>query len=616
MPKLLEVLLALGLLAAPAAQAQLEVRFRVIPERDFRGPNTPSERFLADGEIRLYRLGEFRARHVLRPGETATLSPGEWQWIAEAPGWVSARVVDLVVPAAAGKPRSLRLDGRLVSACTVDLAPRARWPGTERVALVSLEHGSTFPLPLDFRTSLQVPAGRWLAYSVGARGLLGVSDAQTCSPGARIALATLTPPAREVEHWLVQVEWPVELEPRLEDFEVTARSPIRSGPPPIRARHWARHGRQATFFFFDIPTTTDRLVTVRHPRLRTLDHVQPVLGGRAAEVGPIVLKPRRSLTAQIDFRPARDHRSARLVLVDCGLRPSVLGDGSAPDCKERDRFERKLLPGVAEYRFDHLDDGQYRFDAEIDDEIVWGLGEAAHPRLDVQDDLSPEPWVTELREFHVAGQLLEEGDPVAGFVRLYSPPESHRPAVLLPTDDDGFYHLYYFGHRPREDRLAEAWNRLAASSRTLDPERRFSACSADGRCRVFNGASSIVGEGRWDIELGRGDTVEVLVLDADTGTPVPDVVLGLPASPATHFLNGRVIETAPDSPRYSDSIATDENGRAVFRWRGLKAIPLVVFKGGYEPAQAEARPRPGEMTTVEVRIFRRGSGPPRTENPL
>lgn len=616
MVKLLEVFVALGLLAAPAAHAQLEVRFRVIPELDFRGPTTPPERFLSDGEIRLYRPGEFRPRHVLRPGEALTLSPGDWLWIAEAPGWVSARVADLVVPATAGKPRSLRLDGRLVPACGVDLAPRSRWPGTERVAVVSLEHGSTYPLPLDFRTSVQVPAGRWLAYSVGARGLLGVSDAQTCSPGDQVTLATIAPPTREVEHWLVHVEWPLGIDPRPGDFEVTARSPIRSGPPPIQARYSAHHGRQATFFFFDIPATSDRLVTVRHPRLRTLDHAQPLLGGRAVEVGPLVLKPRRTLTAQIDYRPARDHRSARLVLVDCGLRPSVLGDGSAPDCKERGRFERKLVPGVAEYRFEHLDDGQYRFDAEIDDEVVWGLGDEAHPRLDFQDELTPEPWATELREFHVTGQLHEEGDPVAGFVRLYSPPESHRPAVLLPTDDDGFYHLYYFGHRPREHRLAGVWSRLAAGSRTLDPERRISACSADGRCRVFNGASSIVGEGRWDIELGRGDTVEVLVLDADTGSPVPDVVLSLPPSPATHFLNGRVVETAPDSPRYSDSVATDESGRAVFRWRGFTAIPVVVFKGGYEPAQAEVRPRPGEITTVEVRISRRVSGAPSTEDPL
>lgn len=596
------LLFALSVALAPPARAATEVLFRLLPRAELVGADTPADRFLPDGEIRLYRPGEHEPRRIVRANQPTVLPAGEWQWIGEAPGWVTAEVGTLTSSTASA--RQLTVVGLLEPACEISLGEAKAWAGTERVDFVSLDHGVTYALPIDFRSVLQIPAGRWLAYSVGPRGLVGITKPRTCSGEQAVRLNPITPPGRNFEEWMVRVEIPDGIEARREDFHVVARSPLCSGPPPLGAGASVWNGRHGTFFFFDITVAGDRFVTLRHPTLRTLDHVQSSVGGRAVEVGPLAPKPRRSLTVTIDYRPARPHGSAVLVLADCGLRPVV-----QPDCHDRARFERRLRPGIAEYRFENLDDGQYRFDAEIDDEIVSGLGENLNPRLEPQDHGEPAPLTAELRELHVFGNLLEDGESVPGFVRLYSPPESRRAETLLPTDHTGLFHLFYFGHRPREGHFeAGIARQIPPESRCLDPERRLSACASDGGCRLFNGASSIVGEGRWDIELGEAGTIEIVVTEAADGTPVPNAFIALPPSAATYFIAGRVVEHLVRRNQWADSITTDAAGRAVVHWRGVEPVVFTVLKRGFSNVEGEIQPRPGKAVTVEVQLPREDGG--------
>jgi|CXWL01.1.fsa_nt_gi hypothetical protein len=595
--------LALALLfgLTPQVQAETQVRFLIIPKADFATSNTDPARFLPDGEIRLYRPGEYKPRLIVKPNEPTVLSEGSWLWIAEAPGWVTVEAGALAVPTASSKSEKRTVVGLLVPACEVTLSDAKHWPGTERVDFVSLTHGVTFPLPIDFRSTVRIPAGRWLAYSVGPRGLIGITKPRSCSAAQELHLKTIPTPGRDREEWMVHVEAPEGVEAKWEDYQVAARAPLRSGPPPVLAAASLWNGRRGTFFFLDVPAGSNRLLTVQHPALRSAQQEVSVVGARALELGPLVLKPRRHLTVVVDYRPARPHHDQRLVLVECGPRPLSLADDFHPACNERGRLEQPLRLGVSEYRFEQLDDSQYRLDAEIDDDVVWGLGENLIPRLDPENDEPVPPLASTVEELHVFGHLLEAGEPVAGEVRIFR--EESDFARSFPTDDRLTYHLYYFGYLTDERWFVEEVSaRIPARSRAMPLLSYLSACTADGRCRVFNSLSAIVGQGRWDIELGEGGTIEFVSLDAATGEPVPNAMVGLARTPSIFFVEGKVFEHLHAKNFMPDLMSTGPTGRTQVRWPRSEKTSYGASKAGYAIARGEFQPLPGVTVTVEIQL--------------
>jgi hypothetical protein len=599
--------LALAPFLAPAIlNAETEIRFLLIPKTDFQGAETNPARFLSEGEIRLYRPGEYKPRLIVPANEMVAVPPGQWLWIAEAPGWVSVESGAMSLPAAPAAPITRTLVSLMVPACEVSLGERKLWQGTERVDFVSLTHGVTYSLPLDFRSSLRIPAGRWLAYSVGARGLIGITRPRSCSEGQALHLKTLTAPGRDREEWMVHVEVPKDSEARREDFQVAARSPLRSGAPPVLAAASLWNGQRGTFFLLDVPAGSERILTVQHPALRSAEQPQEPTGARAFEIGPLAMKPRRTLTVTVDYQPARAHQTQKLVLVDCGPRPISLADEMNPACNERSRVERSLREGVAEYRFESLDDSQYRLDAEIDDEIVWGLGNGTIPRLDSKTDEPTSPLFAKLQELHVYGHLLEQGEPVAGEIRISD--ESGTPLGTYPTDESLTYHLYYFGYLVDERWFAkEVADRLPPKARAMPRLRYIAACGADGGCRVLNSLSGIVGQGRWDIPLGEGGTIDFHVVDSSTGRPFPNALIGFERTPSTFFVEGKVFEHLHAKNFMPDVIATGLSGRVRVRWPGTAKAWYGASKEGYAVARGEFQPLPGETVTVEIALQPEGT---------
>jgi hypothetical protein len=594
--------LALLLALATEVGADSQVRFLLVPKTEYHGEATDPARFLPDGEIRLYRPGEYKPRLIVKPNEPTVLSEGSWLWIAEAPGWVTVEAGALVaVPTASSKSEKRTVVGLLVPACEVTLSDAKNWPGTERVDFVSPTYGVTFPLPIDFRSTVRIPAGRWLAYSVGQRGLIGITKPRSCSAGQELHLKTIAPPGRDREEWMVHVEVPPEVEARREDFQVVARGSLRSSGPPVAAAASLWNGHRGTFFLFDVPAGSDLRLGVEHPLLRTSAREQSVSGARAVEIGPLVLKPRRELVVTVDYRPVRHHAKELLVLLDCGDRPLSLADEIQPRCNERKRTERVLRRGLGEYRFDLLDDGQYRMDAEIDDEAVWGLGDGVIPRLDPATDDPASPLSATLEELHVFGNLLERGKPVPGEIRIFK--EKILPLTSYPTDDDHLYHLYYFGYLVTERWFrSEVAARIPAGSRAMPQLRYLSACSFDGRCRAFNSLSAIVGQGRWDIELGDGGTIEFRSTDSSTGSAVPETMVVFQRTPSTFFVDGKVFEYLDPDNFMPNVVSTGPTGRVLVRWPGTEKAWYGAGKDGYADNRGEFQPLPGETVTVEIQL--------------
>lgn len=71
-----------------------------------------------------------------------------------------------------------------------------------------------------------------------------------------------------------------------------------------------------------------------------------------------------------------------------------------------------------EVTFTDLDTGLHVFHAEIDDETIYGLSNHFAPFLEHQADGFEPPAPQVLSEVRFWGHLLEDGEPVAGVLRL------------------------------------------------------------------------------------------------------------------------------------------------------------------------------------------------------
>ncbi|HEX2164749.1 MAG TPA: hypothetical protein VHM02_12430, partial [Thermoanaerobaculia bacterium] len=562
---------------------------------------------LSGGRVSLFRPGSFVPELVVPAGTRFRLPPGRWLWLAEAEGWVSSFTSSMTIPdeVLAGE-RSLLVP--VVPACHLTASAEPSWSRVERVDVVSLDEHAVYPLVWRHRREAWVPAGRYLAYSVAGRGLAGVSAIGSCAPGERRELALPTPPPRDRQAFVVTLTLPEGLA-RDEGERLLAllEDPLaEAGRPPVPPDAAIWQGGTGSLFFLGVAADRALSLAARHPLLRSAAEPVEPLGGSVREMALGALRARRDYEVRVDYRPSRAHREARLELYRCGRERSGGSDVILADrCRER-VAEVPLQAGLRPYVFPALDDGQYLLSAAIDDERVPGLGRDVAPYLDPEDDLPPAVETHPLEEHEVYGHLLRGGEAVPGEVRLAPwSPHSAVPGRTFSTDDDLLYHLFYFGRYL----TAGESQHLPEPLRDRDPAEMpglyccstVTACTDAGLCRSFNVHSTYTGGGRMDLELAGDETVDLTVLDAATGAPLPDARVLVEPGPAFHFDHGEVIwaEALGMEPE-----VLEVGGEGRVRWAppGPGAYRTTTVADGYEGESRRIEIAAGERVELELRL--------------
>ncbi len=596
------LLLALGFALPAELRADQAVSFRLVPARDS-GPPRAAGGPVA-GRVQLFREGDFRPSFVFAAGGPPRVVPtGRWTWIADAPGSVSVGNGALDVADAGPDAAPKLVASTMVPACELTLAPDPRWQRMDGLTLVSLPYSTVYPLDPKTVRAQKIPAGRYLAYSSGARGLFGIGRIASCKAGE---VETIRPPEapdkRELD-LLVHVSLPdlPALDPQALAIAVTQEvGEERSAVAAPSVGIW--NGRRGSFFFLGVPAADGLAVSIVHPRLRTRTVPVGARGGGARELPELPLKARRSLAFLVDYRPARAHQSARVLAYRCGRKRL---DGMAIDVR-RCRYigqERALKDGPSALSFEDLDDGQYAIDAVVDGERVSGLGDRFAPFLDPHTDDPPNVSPLLLPEIEVYGSLLRGGQAVPGAVRLGRWGGSLQ---TFATDRDLVYHLFYFAHRADRAALAaipEDLQRLdRAAMRGLYDLYTLEACDGGGACRLFDADSTLTGGGHLDLDLGADRGLDVQVVVARTGgQPVGDAVVEVAqGDPALHFVRGEV--GWKPSLHEVERISTDGYGWA--RLRGLEpgGVFLTAMKPGFNPGRATAEVEETGRATFQIEI--------------
>ena len=588
----------LGLIAVDAA-AQASVIFELVPEALWNEGSPRPGSLLEDGTVRLYEVGTYTPAIVGRVGIPVVIPPGTWTWIAESEGWVSVVGSTLEVPerpSAGSVPKTIVWP--VVPACTLRLT--GRWTGVERLDAVSLATGATYPQsrPAENHT-IRVPAGGWLVYGVRGGRLTGLGDPESCVRGDEIAIASPSLPGAHRQDLMLQVELPDEMESSSAPLEVAVSAPPGAAFPPTASTRSGR--RLRTFFFHDLPASDPLDLTVLHPSLRTVRVTLSPAGGSAREV-KLNLRTRSALVLEVDYRPRREHDRQAIELLRCD------GARFAPDeCSKV--AHRPLAPGFARYRFDAVDDGEYLVNAEVDDELVLGLGADLWQKVlpDSADVVRPPAVI--LEEMEIWGHLLADSEPIEGSLRLI--PRSAAAAVRQATTEGEslVYHLFYFAQQPDASVRAV----LPADLQDLDDEElrglfywyEIQGCDAAGRCRSLPLRSFLIGSGRLDLDLGDNRGLDIEVVDAASGDPltrVPVLVRGSEESRLV-FYEGeqwwlpKVGGEASPRRTASDGVA---------RIRDLDPGPVSwsVKRDGYRGTGGTAEIPPSGTTKVRVELER------------
>lgn len=590
--------LFLTLLGTGAPALAAPVRFWFVPEAAWNGvreqnPQALEER-IENATVRLYRVGSYEAELEVPGGEIVDVPRGTWTWIAEAPGFVTAAAGFLSVGDERREP--MELLWWMAPACTVSLADD-RWQGVQRLDAVSLEYGAVYPLLPGTLETLQIPAGPYLAYSVSSRGIEAISPPTRCRRDEKVSLARPSPPEAADQDFVLHLEPPEEESRRLEPVAFLRSRQKGSLGRAILPTALVEVPGRTSLFFLGVPATDVELVaeTERYQTVRS--HFED-LGGGVRERA-YSLHGRHELSFAVDYQPEQRHRDATIRVFHCGTER----DRNVPprSCRELET-DLTLKPGVREYRLDDLDWGQYRLVAEIDDFLLASLGrpfpERVAPFLPYGEP-SPTLESFTLEEYHLYGHVLLEGEPVEGYVELNS--TGGGPTLRAPTDEELFYHLYYFaeavggfGRTRPEIRDAREPRDIAAG---LPVSYGVCACSLEKLCRCFNGQSKFRGEGRLDFEIG-ANVIEVTAVAADTGEPVANALVwaqGRNDDPALVFEDGEVDWIEQGS---ADGLIahTDAAGRA--RLAGIAPGPrrIDVNTSGFERAAQEVEiPETGRL---------------------
>jgi hypothetical protein len=583
-----------------SASFAYQATFQLVPSEAWpRLSQVGEAAFLKEGEIRLYRLGASEPELQGRLGEALTVPAGEWTWIGEAPGFITTAAGVLLVPE--GAEGSKTIVWKAEPACRVTLGSKA-WPGVERVDFVSLDFGAIFPSLSTAGQELQVPAGKFLYYTSTARGLGAISRVQSCQPKESVEALAPDLPGAGHQDLMVIAKASGELARKSGEVEASAKAlPEGEAQAPTA---WAYAAGWSAFFFLGLPVEGPLEIRLRHPEMRTERQAIEPLEGSARELN-VALRERLNLIVPIDYLPKREHETAQVRAWACGDQERVVLSG----CERLDQ-SLPLVEGLFEYRFRNLDGEKIVLEAEIDDEVLpnLGSGEVQDLREAAGPDVVAAP--ERLEEHHVYGHLLLAGKPVPGELR-FEPlsPGTFAPRVFPTVEEDLQYHIYYFGQKqPFQARALypEAlWKKLEAGLFGLKFfQTTLQACVEGSFCRPFHFASSLIGDGRWDIDLGEDLRWQIQVLDAQSRIPLAGAAILLQPPDRerylVHFVDG---ETIPPDKVGGEALLqrSDREGRARF----ISLAPETKFAvqvEGYQPFHAKLAEAGGGQTEIVVEL--------------
>jgi hypothetical protein len=581
------------------------VVFQLVPsDRWERLQELGPEVFLQEGEVRLYRPGSDQVALRARLGEEIPLPKGDWTWIAEAPGYISttAGLISSVTESEA--PRTLVWKAE--PACRISFGETA-WQGVEQVDFVSLDFGAVFPTSKTSEQEMQIPAGEFLYYTTSSRGLKAISGVRSCGHQEVVAVAEPQPPPENRQDLLVVAQGQGALLKKT--GEVEASFTCSGGEALAPSAHTYAAGWVA-FFFRQLPADRAGELLLRHPEMRTERLPLSAQGGSVRELS-VPLRERLTLIVPLEYLPKREHEKALLQLWFCGQRERV----SMTECHDSGK-RASLREGFAEVRFEGLDSEQILLVAEIDDELILGLGN------DQAQDLRSEPGPQvvadpeRLEEHHIFGHLLLGDKAVPGELRVDPLRPGTIPSRRFPTDEeDLFFHLFYFGQKqPFEARgmVPESlWPRLERGLFGLGYAKTIlRACDAEGFCRSFHAFSTLVGDGRWDIDLGEERRWVVRVTNATTDQPLEGVrVLVQPPNRQDYHLHWVDGETIPADrvPGEAHSWSTDAEGRVHL----LSFAPdtgFGVYVDGYQDFRSTLEEAGGGKEEITVALLPKDRG--------
>ena len=589
-------------LLAPALFAEErhpEVTFLLIPKEH--QSQLREEHFLPEGTVRLYRRGTYTGALRLAANEPTPVPPGDWVWIAEAPGYVS---VSSGLLRLGPQSESKRLAWPVVPACELTLLPDS-WETLSRLDVVSLDYGATYPIYPRERPSFQVPAGRFLAYTVRGNALVAISQPLSCQANEQVTLTPPLPPDINRQALMVHATLPETTEASPESMAFTLAT-----SPNIERKADAQISTPSTSiaFFIDVPAEPQTL-TATHPLLATHREALRSAGGSAQEIG-IALKARPTLEIPIDYKPRRPHHQAQVGLFRCGEVQQHYLEIDPASC-EATGESLDLVEGLETYSFPNLDIGQYLPMAWIDGEELPGLEDRLIPFLEAEPTKVTTPLQT-LEELHLFGHLLMEKQPVAGHVLLEPLGEPNR-ARRFPTDSDLLYNIYAFGQirgeydlkwLPREEQ------RERSSFSGLPEAHMLRACDSENRCRSFHHRSTWSGSGRFDIELDSGAGLQLTVVDGDRGVPVPGAfaLLGPKTGPTTttHFFAGELFSSGKTSDEGASGeglgLHTDDAGNIHYLGLNPADYRVHVNAEGFRTWRGQLKLLEGDSVQLEVAL--------------
>ncbi|MCB1037543.1 MAG: hypothetical protein KDD47_27170 [Acidobacteria bacterium] len=325
------------------------------------------------------------------------------------------------------------------------------------------------------------------------------------------------------------------------------------------------------------------------------------------------LRRRPSLELSVDYRPARPHHRQETRFFHCPRKvgQSLITFDPRP-CEQLD-LVLTLKPGLGTYEVPFLDEGWLVPETWIDDERFFGL--ANHYSLEIDED-SPDSLVSPVllvKEDHIFGHLLLAGEAVAGEVRLEAPSPAFGPARRAPTDEELLYHLFYFGAPP--DQFGR--NLLPEELRDLEGEElrglfyaySLRACDLRESCRLFHHRSTLSGSGRLDLDLGSALSLDVRVVEAESGRPISGAWVRTAALEKTerkkaetlHFLDGEVVKQSGHTLE-GYGTTTDSDGRSFLRDQPPGPLILVVHAEGFDELRRDGVVASAEATEVRVEL--------------
>lgn len=539
----------------------------------------------------------------LRSSE-ADLAPGIWLLEGSNGLWMTPREVRFDVTAR--KPS--RIPVTMVPACTVAVDRAKQWRNDEEVEILSLEFGGAYRRRYESFSSLKVPAGKLVVSRIRNGSRVAILPLFECDPGKDVQLPYPVPPRPGHFTLFVNLAIPStvptvssfgsqDTEPKLEPAVVSL---VTKGVPHSPSITILNPSSQIAIFS-DLATSDTWTLMAANSLFQTLSEDIEAIDGTVLSLDPLTLKPRKRIETQVEYQPKRPHRQAEMVLAYCGF------EAGARSCKDLRR--QPLTEGLQAYSFESLDWGQYRLRAEIDDYVLEGMGRGmghqAAPFLKYDDAAVPSETYS-ISESHIFGRLLSEGEAVAGNVTLSNPANANDKVLSFPTDDELYFHIYYFGadesvySQPRSEKGKRPPIEIP---RAIPMGYVLTACDEGGFCRRFNRHSRIRGEGQFDIELGPRSGLELAVIDAATSKPVEAVVLVDAESKAVLFEDGEVKWVEPDGAEGNAFRTTD--GRVRIPLNTANATLVRVVAEGYETFAEDLSSEPQKFLRRTVRLERK-----------